>query len=484
MRVLFITKSHDFMVPRGASILSSVLKGIGHETYLCDMTKENPIESIEELEPNLVAYSSLTGEAKYYIKLNAKIKERFPALFTIMGGPHPTFFPNVVKESTLDAICMGEGEGAICDVLHNLQTGEVMENIPNIVTKNSSLKSILRPLIENLDSLPFPDYGLFYDAIPVIGKAPLKSVMASRGCPYNCTYCFNTKWRKMYSGHGKMIRRHSVDYVIEDIERIKSQWPLSCVKFYDDVFTYRADDWLVEFSQKYKKKIGLPFFILTRYDLLTEDMVKLLKEAGCRTISMSIEAGNPELRRNLLHRRMSDEQIIKASLLCYKYGIYTFTNALLALPESKIEDDFRSIDLAIEAKTTWAEMNPFFPYPGTELGEYSIKKGFYVPIYSKMPTSYQNIPPLGSLSKKEKNAQRNLAVLGPVAVVFPKLRGLIYHLVNLPYNRFFMLAYWVIKNYTLRKKIYYTKTTFWESVQIYIRSLKQDLFRHEEKEEL
>jgi len=471
------------MVPRGASIISAIARQKGHETYLCDMNSENPLERIAILKPEIVAYSSLSGESKHYIKLNKLVKDKFPNLFTIMGGPHPTFYPDVIHSSTLDAICSGEGEGAFSDVLDKLSAGKSVEGIPNILTRDGGTLTI-RDAVADLDSLPFPNYGLFYDTIPAMGKSPLKSIMVSRGCPYKCSYCFNAQWYEIYRGHGEILRRYSVDYVMEDIERVREKWPLSCVKFYDDIFTYRADDWLEEFSGQYKARIGLPFFILTRYDLLTEDMVKLLKEAGCRTVSMSIEAGNPETRNNLLKRKMSDEQILKASHLCDKYGIYTFTNAILALPGSTLDDDIRSVDLAIEAKSTWAEFSPFYPYPGTELGDYTIKLGVYQPDYEHMHTSYQNYSLLNCFSDMEKRAQTNLSVLGAVAVVFPKLRNLIINrLMYWPNNRVFILMYWAVKNYTLRRKIYYTKTTFWQSMRIYARSLKQELFRHTEERE-
>jgi len=477
MKILFVFKSHDFMVPRGLSIISAIARQKGHDTYLCEMNSENPLERITQLQPDIIAYSSMSGESKHYTQVNKAIKNKFPNLFTIMGGPHATFFPEVIDSSTLDAICIGEGDEAFEDVLDNLSAGKSVEGIANVRTRNGATP--VRDAIPDLDSLPFPDYSLFYDNIPVMGKAPLKSIMASRGCPYNCTYCFNARWKEIYRGHGKVVRRHSVDYVMEDIERVRSKWPLSCVKFYDDVFVYSVDDWLEEFCRKYKKQIGLPFFILTRYDLLTEDMVKLLKEAGCRTISMSIEAGNPEIRNNVLKRKMSDEQILEASLLCDKYGIYTFTNAILALPGSTLKDDIRSIDLAIEAKSTWAEFACFYPYPGTELGDQTIQMGLYSPVYSHMHTSYQNYSMLSSFSDTEKRVQRNLGVLGPVAAAFPRLRNLILnHMAYWPYNQFFVFMYWVVKSYVLRRKIYYTKTNLWQSLRIYARSFKQEFFRH------
>jgi hypothetical protein len=316
----------------------------------------------------------------------------------------------------------------------------------------------------------------------MMGNSLVKSFITSRGCPYPCTYCFNHAWKRLYQGYGKMLRRHSVDYVLEDIQRVRAKWPLSTVKFYDDVFSYRADDWLGEFSRKYKERIGLPFFILTRCDLLTEDMVKLLKYAGCRTISMSIEAGNPEIRSEMLKRPISNEQIIAAHRLCDKYGIYTFTNCIIGLPGTTIAHDSESLDLSLECKVDWGEFLQFHPYPKTELGDHTIAMGMYTPEYETMHTSYQYISPLNCFTKKEKSMQRNLAVLGPVAVVLPRTRHFIVKfLLYFPPNRLFTVAYSLAKMYALRRKIYLTKTTFSESLRIFVRSLRQDIFRHTEE---
>ena len=481
MKILFVFKGENFLAPIGLCAISAIALREGHEAFLCEIKSNDPISFISKLKPDIVAYSSSTGEAKHYLGLNRLIKKRFPEIFTIMGGSHPTFYPEVIYEDSLDAICIGEGEDAFRDLLEAISNKKSLDGIPNIVTKDNRDRFTVRNLIEDLDLLPFPDYALLYDNTPM-GNYPLKSIITSRGCPYDCTYCFNSAWRKIYAGNGKVVRRYSVDYVIDEIRYIKARWPLSCVKFYDDIFTYRVDDWLEEFSIKYKKYIDLPFFTLTRADLLTEDMVKLLKYAGCRTISMSIEAGNTEIRNNMLKRQISDEQIVYAHHLCDKYGIYTFTNCIVGLPGATIDNDIESIDLAIKAKVTWGEFPIFYPYPKTELGQKAIEMGFYEPNYQEMHTSYMFKSPLSCFTKREKNAHMNISVLGPVVVVFPRLRNLIVHyLIYIRHNPSFTFIYYLIKMYILRKKIYITKANFLVSLHIFFRSLKQEWFRHEDK---
>ena len=481
MKVLFIFKSENFLAPIGLCSISAVSLREGHETYLCQMNTQEPLECIAKVKPDIVAYSASTGEAKHYLRLNRLIKTKFPHIFTIMGGPHPTFYPDVILENDLDAICVGEGEEAFIDLLDAIRDKKSLEGIPNIVTKNNRNKWTVRHLIPDLDSLPFPDYALLYDNTPM-GKYPLKSFIVSRGCPYDCTYCFNSAWRKIYKDKGKLLRRHSVDYVIDNIKYVKTKWVLSNIKFYDDIFVYRADDWLEDFSKKYKKYINLPFFILTRADLLTEDMIRLLKYAGCRTISMSIEAGNENIRNGVLKRAMSNEQIISAHRLCDKHGIYTFTNCIIGVPNTTINNDIESIDLAIKCKVSWIEFLIFHPYPGTELGQMAVNKGLYKSDYGRMHTSYMYRSPLNCFSEKEKNIQTNLSVLGAVAVIMPRLRNLIVrNLIYKKHNRVFTLLYYSLKMYILRKKIYVTQTTILESLRIFVRSLRQEWFRHENK---
>lgn len=477
---IFLKAGSYFVAPLAPMIISAVARKEGCETSLCQLDKEDPLERITNEKPDIIAYSSSTGEAKHYIKINRIIKEKFPDIFTIMGGPHTTFYPDLLKETTLDAICVGEGEGAVVDIINCLSSGKSIQGIPNILVQGETNPNV-RNLINDLDSLPFPDYSLFYDNTEM-GKSALKSFMTSRGCPYNCSYCFNARWNEIYRGCGKIVRKHSVDWVIEDIRRVKERWPLSTVKFYDDIFAYRADSWLEEFSQKYKKYINLPFFILTRCNLLTEDIVKLLKYAGCRTISMSIEAGNPQIRNEMLNRKMSNEQIIAAHQLCQKYDIHTFTNCIIGLPGASIENDLESVDLAIKCKVDWAEFPIFCPYPGTKLGDQVISMGMYTPDYNQMRISYMYRSLLSCFSEKEKDIQLNIGALSSVAVTFPKLRNLLMrHLIYWRPNHFFTFIYYLTKMYIMRRKIYVTRTNFWQSFLIYLRALKQELFRHSEE---
>ena len=453
MRILWAVQTVDFIDPIGMMLISALAKGRGHQCELVVLSREDILARIARFQPQVVAYSACTGEHKYYLQANKAIKDRFPDIFTIMGGPHPTFYPECLQEGTLDAICMGEGEGAFSEALEALEAGKGVSGILNIATRSGNGHH-LRPLYEDLDRLPFPDRELFYQNTEM-GRFPLKSFMASRGCPYPCTYCFNHAFRGLYQGQGRLLRRHSVDYVLEEVQRVKMAYALECVKFYDDIFVYRVDGWFEEFVNKYPRRIGLPFHCLTRADLVTEDLVKLLKEAGCYSISMSIEAGNPSFRNGVLKRGMSNEQIVQAFDLCRRYGIHTFSNNILGLPFARREHEIETLDLNLKARVSYAEFPIFHPYPRTELGDYCLKMGIFQPQYDGLHLSYMNKSPLSCFSEKEKNFQRNLSTLGLLVVWFPWLRGVVLRfLVHLPYNRFYFFLYWLAKVYLVRTRVY------------------------------
>jgi len=476
MKILFVTQAIDYIDPIGIMLVAALAKAKGHSTNLTVLTRDNVIDKIHDLRPDIVAYSASTGEHKYYLEVNKLIKSKFPDIFTIMGGPHATYYPQCIHESTLDAICTGEGDEAFTELLSRLENGGDVSSVKNIVTRQEN-DAGTRMLYQDLDSLPFPDRDLFYRTTE-LGRWPLRSFVASRGCPYDCTYCFNHVFRKLHHDKGKIIRRHSVDYVIEEIQRVKHQYPMGFVKFYDDIFTYKVDGWLEEFVKKYKKDIGIPFHCLTRADLMTEDMAKLLKEAGCFSISMSIESGNAYLRNEILHRNMSEEQIINAFHTCRKYGINTFSNNILGLPFATIENEIETIDLNIKAKASFVEFPIFHPYPRTELGDYCIEKGIYQPDYSGLHMSYMNKSPLSCFTEKEKNIQRNLSTLGLVVVWLPFLRNIVLnYLIYLPYNRFFFLLYYLAKVYLNKTRVYPMKLGPGELWNTLRKSLKLESFK-------
>ena len=476
MKILFIVKDVDYIDPLGIMLLSGVAKSKGHSAYLGILSREDVIKKIKRLKIDLVAYGACTGEHKYYFAINETIKAKFKEVFTIMGGPHATFYPECIRDGSLDAICVGEGEEAFPAVLGALENKKGISGIPNIVSKNGKNNGV-GELIQDLDRLPFPDRELFYESTEM-GNFGLKCFITSRGCPYQCTYCFEHAFRKLYLNKGRLVRRHSVEYVIEEIARVKERYPLEFVKFYDDIFIHCVDKWLEQFVRRYKLKIGLPFQCLIRADLLTDDMAKLLKEAGCFSLNMSIEAGNPRIRNGLLKRNMSNEQIINAFNLCSKYRIHTYATSILGLPYSTTENDIETLDLNLKCRVSFAEFPIFHPYPKTELGDFCIAQGISTDKYGDFHMSYMNKSPLGCFTERQKDIQRNLARLGNLVIIFPSLRNVVVgHLIYWRYNFLFFLCYYFSKLFLIKTKVYPLKPNLADIGRLFIKSFRLESFK-------
>ncbi|MDF1552812.1 MAG: radical SAM protein [Deferrisomatales bacterium] len=477
MKILFVAKTVDFIDPLGVMLMSALARRDGHETALAVLDREDVLQRVERERPSVVAYSASTGEHKYYVAFNARLKRRFPDTVTLLGGPHATFFPEVLQNSTLDALCVGEGDAAFPEFLAAVGGGAQLTGIRNIATRSHPAPEI-RPLVQDLDALPYPDRDLYYRDTEM-GPFPLKSFMTSRGCPYPCTYCFNHAFNRMYRGLGPVLRRHSVDYVIDQIREVRARYPLQCVKFYDDIFIPRIDAWMEEFASRYPREIGLPFHCLTRANLVSEDVVRLLKEAGCCSVSMSIEAGNDQIRETVLRRKMAREQIVGAFHLFERYGIPTFANNILGLPGSTVEDEIESLDLNLACRVTFAEFPIYYPYPKTELGDRCRSEGFYTESYDEMPMSYHGGSRLNCFSQEEKDVQRNLSELGLVAVLFPRLRNVIVdHLIRCRPNKLFFFAYFLCKAYVVWRKVYPFRIDLPLALRLFRKSLRLERFKH------
>jgi len=484
LKILFVIKDVEYIDPMGIMLLSALAKQKGHSTMAAVLAEKNLTAKLKSFKPDIVAFSAKTGEHKYYIAANDTIKAFDDKIFTIIGGPHPTFFPGIIEQHPFDALCVGEGDDAWPELLDALSSGSSIDNIPNIVTPGNYSKDrppAMRMRRTALDDLPYLDRDLFYRTTR-LGRFPMRSFMVGRGCPYKCTYCFNHKYNMLYKGKGKLMSRMSVGRLIDEINDLKGRHETQFIKFYDDIFVLKDDEWLDEFAERYPREVGIPFHCLMRANLLTEPILLKLKKAGLASLSMSIESGNDEIRNNVLKRNMTKETMTDAFDLCVKHDIPTFSNTIFAIPGSSLADDIESLDLNLRCKVTLGEFPLFFPYPATELANYAIKRGDFDGDYDKLHMSYQSVSPLTCFTDREKLLQRNLSMLASVCLWKPSLRGLIVnHLIKLPLPRLYFLSYYLVKAYLVKTKIYPMKFSLINTIRSIYESFMLENFKHSEE---
>ncbi|MBI3589584.1 MAG: radical SAM protein [Candidatus Liptonbacteria bacterium] len=366
-RVLWIMRDDgDMTEPMNLMLLSALTKQNApwRTCHLALLERDDIMRVVEELKPNIVAASAITGSHRAYIDIMRAIKSKMgSSVMTVLGGPYCSSYPGVIaEEPCLDAIGFLECDDAWPAFLDAFEEGSGrIDEIPNMITKRNCgrvLKQLSvidpsgKPHTEtyvtpdfyadrksNLDDLPYLDRELVYQTT-LFGQRFKRTHMAGRGCPFRCTYCFEHDFNAMYGGKGNILQRYSPERYCDELAKLKRDWPTRFIKHYDDVFPIFPPDreWLEKFAEIYPRQVGLPFHCLVRCDLVMKNpwALPLLKQAGIFSLTMSIESGNSFIRDHIIARDMSDEEIQGGFRAAEELGICTFSNTILAIPAPKI----------------------------------------------------------------------------------------------------------------------------------------------------
>lgn len=356
-----IRQMHAFLEREGIDVKSVFLKSTGY-AFPSEKEVEILIDYLNSINPSLIGISL---RSRYFVlakQITLAIKKNINVP-VVWGGIHPTIAPDKCLEYA-DIICRGEGEFALKELAEKIEKGEDYKDILNLWVKKEGkiFKNGIRPLVENLDIIPFTD---FTDSNKVYIEEnkiafhlnDIKStkvefpftypIMTSRGCLFNCTYCGNSYLRKMYLNLGKYTRRRSVNNVITELKLAKKNFPyLNAITFGDDVFTFDYN-WLKSFAKEYKEHINLPFFTMFNPSAVEERSVKLLKEIGLTNVQMGIQSGSERIRTQYYSRFNSNNQIRDALKIFKKYKFTASCDLILGNVFETDEDRNETLELLL-----------------------------------------------------------------------------------------------------------------------------------------
>lgn len=385
MRVAFvyIDPSYRIMGPFhiGIASLIACLRQAGHECsflhFLGDVTQHAYVDFLNRSRPDVVAFSVVTNTFPHLARLASLAKSCSQAL-TVCGGVHATLSPDeVIAVEDIDAICLGEGEDAIVDLCDALEGSRDIAEIPNLWVKKDGQvrRNPLRPLVADLDALPFPDRRVFpYERSFDLGFMKRSVFMASRGCPYNCNYCCNHALKELYGGDG-YVRLRSVDSLIEEVEAVTRDFPqVEYNVFHDDLLPLNRQ-WFEEFTREYRNRVRLPFEMNCQPNLMTREIARMAGEAGCTLMRFGVESGNEHMRRQVLDRHVSTRRIIDAFSSCDEAGIQTLSYNMVGLPFETRGQVLDTIRLNGRVRPAVMQVSIFYPYRGTKLFEVCQREG-------------------------------------------------------------------------------------------------------------
>jgi len=286
-------------------------------------------------------------------------------------------------------VCRGEGDEALIEFLDVLAAGGDITGVRNFWVKADGKvhRNECRPLIEDLDLLPLPDYGLFdYEQLPEYAVNRSLVVAASRGCVFNCTYCCNHALRGLYPNRGKYLRYTSPARTVARIrEGLALFGGIERVRFVDDTLSYDPD-WFREFSQLYKDGVGLSYSTNDRCTSITEQVADLYADSGCSSIDLGIESGNERIRNEVMNRRMSDAQIRQAFETLKARGINVNAFNVLGMPGETMATLIDTLKLNAQVRPLMTYNAFFQPFPRTRAREQCQELG--LPMEEEFPPGF------------------------------------------------------------------------------------------------
>ncbi len=381
MRVLLVLPALGKSVTThlGLAQVSAVLREEGHETALLTVRRpvrrERFLRAVRDFAPGLVACTAVTHHWPRVREWIGWMQAAQPDLPVAVGGVHATVSPESVQACAgVDYVVRGEGEAPVRRLARALAGGQTPSHMPGLHVRNGTGWNETPPaaFCQDLDALPLPDRTLF--AAERGGDFP---VMAGRGCPFDCSYCCNHLLKAVQPG--RYVRMRSAGRVLEEIARGREAQTVRRVIFEDDTFTLQKE-WLRSFLPRYRREIDLPFVANARVGLLDRDTARALKDAGCDYVSIGVECGNDTLRREVLGRDMTNNQIRETFAITKEVGLATYAFYMIGFPGETLAMARETLALHEELQPEAGfQISVVYPYPHTRLWDIAQERGLLGP---------------------------------------------------------------------------------------------------------
>jgi len=350
--------------PLGIGYIASELEARGHKVKIIDanadnLSMEDIVSIIFEFKPNIIGISCNYSPLHNSTLSLSRILKRKINVPIVIGGNHASALAEYIlnQSNSIDIVIRGEGEEIMPKVVEWLENKKNIEDIFGISYKKSDkiYSNPDAPLIENLDSLPFPAYHL----LPM-EKYSRYNIITSRGCPYNCSYCASNIIFK------QKVRHRNPEKVVDEIEFLYKKYGNKYFWFSDDTFTSDTKYLDKLLDEIIKRGLSIKWSCVTRVNLVSKDLLQKMKKAGCDYISYGVESGNEKILSEI-NKKISIIQIKEALELTKKADIRTFTFFLVGNPNETWETIKDSYKLITEIKPDGASFAVVIPLPGTKM---------------------------------------------------------------------------------------------------------------------
>lgn len=363
----FVRRGDETSIPPlGLMYMAAYLNSKGYNCRILDiglkaMSLNEVLAYVKKLDPRVVGISILTGSTITAVPLAKAIKKKFPKIVVGCGGTHICVDPTFIKRYPyFDFGIKGEGELVMHKIMKKLDKGQRVAGLYN------------GSYVKDLNSLPFPDYGLvdfkeYGHPQDEVGKRETAvSIMSSRGCPFNCSFCCKSESRRF-------VRFRTPDNIVDEIE--KNQ-PISQMgySFVDDTLTINRKVTTGVCEEIIRRNLKISWIAMTRADCMDLKLAKLMKKAGCRELLIGVESGDPRIRNKVVKKKVSDKDIFETIKICRQAGIRSTIFLMLGFPTEGKKEIEKTVNYALDCKADLMGIHLTTPLPGSELFFQAIKE--------------------------------------------------------------------------------------------------------------
>jgi len=380
-------KSIAAFPPLSILYLAAVLNEIGVDVSVSDqpalgLTVEETVRWVEKEDPDVLGFSTLTSSGQTAALISTKVKEKKPNVTTVFGNHHATFNAERIlgKYPSVDIVVRGEGEKTVVELANCLKNGADLKEVRGINFRNEGkiVSTPDQPLIEDLDSLPFPDRKLlgaeYHCVIAGANIAPKKftSVVTSRGCVYGCRFCSCTKLAK------NRWRPRSAKNTLEELQFLASEGYKQLI-FVDDAFTMNPKRVSEICRGIRREKLDFEWICEGRVDICSYGMLREMVQAGCKVLYLGIENANQRIL-DYYNKRITPQQSETAVRTAKEAGVDVIAGSfIIGAPDETLEEMWNTINFARRVPIDLPQFNILGAHPGNDIWNEFVAKGFIDP---------------------------------------------------------------------------------------------------------
>ncbi|MGC8661017.1 MAG: B12-binding domain-containing radical SAM protein [Nitrososphaeria archaeon] len=354
--------------PMASMYLAGYVRAKGYTPRILDldmenMTKEQVTSYVSSLSPKVVGMTAFTSTVKVAYRLLSAIKKAVPNALTVIGGPHVTFMPDeALSQEGIDVAAMGEGEATLDDLIGTYESGKSLDSVRGIAyNKGGGIKlNQPRPMIENLDEVPFPARDLVsYERYRWNGvlEAP---IMTTRGCTFRCQYCSSSEMM------GRRYRTRSVQNVIDEIRDVQQKYHVRDIEFIDDTFTLNMKRASQVMRSIVDEKLDIKLALSSRVNTINEGLMQDLKRGGTTNMYFGVESGSQRVL-DLMQKGIKLDQAVSAVNLAKKYKVGVLCSYIIGFPGETPEEMDQTIKFSVKLNSDYAQFSILTPFPGTPI---------------------------------------------------------------------------------------------------------------------